>query len=145
MAGVHGGHHDGVLVTQEIAPLSNQATNANGAGVDMKGWDGVAFVLNLGVFTGSAVCDARVVEGALANMTNMTNVTNLSLTQVPSGNANNVFILDYYNPTQRYVKLCAVPTVNGVFMSATAVRYKRNGLALPPTQATGGQHVKVAN
>lgn len=145
MAGVHQGPADGQLVTLEIAPLSNQAANANGAGVDMKGWDGVAFVITLGVFTGSAAFDARVVEGALANMTNMTNVNNLALTQVPSGNANNVFILDYYNPAQRYVKLCAVPTTNGVFMSATAQRYKRNGLTLPPTQATGGQYVKVAN
>jgi hypothetical protein len=136
----HSGLSDSILTTQEIPP-QNATTAQTGTGVNMQGWDGVRFTINLGVLTGSVVVDARVVESANANFSGAVNVANAAVTQIANTSPNNVAIIDVYRPTNQYVRCVVTPAVNGAFVSVQADRYKRGGV-LPPTQAAI-QHVKV--
>lgn len=137
---MHQGLSDHVLTTQEIPP-QNASSVQSGAGVNMVGWDGVRFTVNLGQFIGSAVCDARVVGSANANFSGQVNVTNAAITQAVAANANNVWTIDVLRPTNLYLRCLVTPAANNVLISVTADRYKRGGV-LPPTQAAI-QSVKV--
>jgi hypothetical protein len=133
---------DQTLATQEIAPASASSGAKNGAGVDMQGWEGVAFHISIGAITGAGVADARVTEDDNSGFNSQTNITNAALTQIPAANANTLHIIDVYRPSQRYVRCVLTPADNTVVYAVTAVRYRRAGL-LPPTQAAN-QTVKVA-
>lgn len=137
---MHQGLADNVLITQELAPQA-ATTVQTGDGVNVIGWDGVQFAINLGAFTGAAVCDARVVGSANANFSGATNVANAALVQVPAANNNNLFIIDVYKPTNLYLRCLVTPAANTLLLAVTATRYKRGGV-LPPTQAAL-QYVKV--
>jgi len=131
---------DSVLVAQDIAPQS-AAANVNGAVMDMSGWDGCMYVFNLGAMTSGATFDARVVSSANANMSGATNVSAGALVQVPVTQNVNIFILDIYRPTDRYLRSATQPAVAASLISSLAIRYRRNGI-LPPTQLAL-QQVKV--
>jgi hypothetical protein len=137
----HLGIMDQVLVTQVIPPQSSNAV-VNGSAVDMQGWEGVAFVINLGAFTGAAVVDARVVGDDNSGFNSQTNITGAALTQVTSASPNNVAVIEVWRPTERYVRLVVTPATNTAAISASAIRYRRGGLT-PPTQAVI-EHIKVA-
>lgn len=131
---------DSTLVTQEIVPQVASSAQT-GTGVNMSGWDNVDFHISLGTFTGSAVCDARVVGSANANFSGAVNITNAALTQIASASANNAFVISVRRPTNTYLRCVVTPAVNNVALSVTAIRYGRGGV-LPPTQAAG-QVVKI--
>lgn len=131
---------DQTLATQELGPASASSGAKNGAGVDMQGWEGVAFYINIGAITGAGVIDARVEEDDNSGFNTPANITDAALTQV--ANANTIQIIDVYRPTSRYVRLVATPAANTVLYTAMAIRYRRAGL-LPATQAAE-QTVKVA-
>lgn len=137
---MHSGLSDRILTTQEVPP-QNATTVQSGTGVNMTGWDGVRFEIALGVFTGAAVCDARVVGSANANFSGQVNVANAALTQVTSASANNIFTIDVLRPTNLYVRCLVTPATNNVLIAANASRYKRSGV-LPPTQSAQ-QSVKI--
>lgn len=131
---------ESVLVSQVIDPQSDGA-GISATAVDMSGWDGVLFIVNLGAFTADAVFDAYVQRSANANMSGPVNVTNAALVQVTNTQPNNTFLIDVYRPLSRYVQLVTAPATNTVIYGATAIRYRRTGL-LPPTQAAA-QTVKI--
>jgi hypothetical protein len=108
----------------------------------MQGWDGCEYVFNLGAMTSSATFDARIVSSANANMSGATNVTNAALTQVTTATPNNVFIIDVWRPTDRYLRSATQPATANTQFASVARRYRRAGI-LPPTQAAT-QVVKVA-
>lgn len=137
---MHQGLSDRVLSSQELAP-QNATTVQSGTGVNMTGWDGVQFQINLGAMTGSAVCDARVVGSANSNFSGQVNVSGAALTQVAAANGSNLYIIDVYKPTNLYVRCLVTPAVNNVLLSVVANRYKRGGV-LPPT-AAALQTVKI--
>jgi hypothetical protein len=114
----------------------------NGATIDTLGWDGVEFVINMGAFTGSGALDAYVQSGANSNASDMANIANAALAQVAAANNNNVAVIDVYRPTNRYVRLVLLQSVNTVVAGGTAILYRRNGL-LPPTKSAQ-QTVKIA-
>lgn len=124
---------DEVLISQVIDPQTDGG-GISGTAVDMQGWSGVLFVVNLGAFTADAVFDAYVQESVNANMSGPSNVANAALTQVANTKPNNVAVIDVYRPTKRYLQLVSAPATNTVVYAATAIRYRRAGV-LPPTQA----------
>lgn len=137
---MHSGLSDSVLPSIDIASQIASA-NVNGTVIDMQGWDGCMYVFNLGAMTSGATFDARIVNSANANMSGATNVANASLTQVTTATPNNVFVVDVYRPTERYLRSATQPATANSQFASVAIRYKRNGV-LPPTQAAL-QTVKV--
>lgn len=139
----HSAPSDTELITLEAFNASS-AANVNGAGVNMSGWDGCEFTIALGLFTGAATFDARIVESANANFSGAVNVTGAALAQVNSANPNNVAIIDVYRPTNLYLRFAGVPGTNNVGFSVLARRYRGSGI-LPVTQSAIQQVKVVAN
>lgn len=131
---------DSVLIAQDIAP---QTASANVAGTvfDMQGWDGILYEFNLGAIAASGTFNAIVNNSANANMSGSAAITNATFASVPAGGNTNVYLLDVYRPTNRYVASIAEPATANVTFGSTATRYRRSGV-LPPTQAAQ-QVVKV--
>jgi hypothetical protein len=106
---------ESTLAALDIAPISSSA-NVNGTVMDMQGWDGIQYAFQLGTMASGATYDARIVSSANANMSGATNVTNAALTQVAvTGNAN-IYIIDVWRPTDRYLRSATQPaTANSQF------------------------------
>jgi hypothetical protein len=121
-----------VLVSQEVTHRSITGGAVNGAGVDMQGWDGVMFIVDLDAVTGSGTLDARVVRDDNSGFNSATNISGAALTQMV--NANTAGIIDVYRPSERYVRAVITQAANTVIAGVTAVRYRRTGI-LPPTQS----------
>lgn len=138
----HSALTDSVLVSQDIAP-ANLAANANGATLDMQGWDGVSYQFNLGVMASGVTFDAYVQNSANSNFSGPTNIANAALTQVANTGNANLYVIDVYRPNLRYVRVSTIPGA-GVFTSVTATRYKRAG-TLPPTQSAAAITKVVVN
>ena len=141
MSAQHDSIADKTLISVDI-PSQIASANVNGTAIDMQGWDGCAFVFNLGAMTSSATFDARVVNSANANMSGATNITNAALVQVTTANANAVAIIDVYRPTLRYLRTAVQPAAANSQFASIAIRYRRSG-TLPPT-AAAIQTVRVA-
>lgn len=129
---MHSGLTDLVLAQQEIAP-ANLAANANGTTLDMSGWDAVEFEFNIGVMASGVTFDAYVQSSANSNFSGPVNITNAALTQVANAGNANLYVLDVYRPSARYVRVSTIPGA-GVFCGVVSRRYRANGV-LPPTQA----------
>lgn len=138
---MHDALSDSTLVALDIAPVSSSA-NVNGTVMDMQGWDGIQYAFMLGTMASGATYDARIVSSANANMSGATNITNAALVQVAvTGNAN-IYVVDIWRPTDRYLRSATQPAVAATLHTSIATRYRRNGV-LPPTQVAI-QQVKVA-
>lgn len=129
-----------VLPIQSIGPASASSGAKLGAAVDMQGWDGVMYVINIGAITGSGVADAYVVSDDNSSFTSQTNINGAALTQVV--NANTMQIIDVFKPTERYNRIILTPAANTVAYSVTAVRYRRSGIL--PASPVAEQTVVVA-
>lgn len=123
-----------MLITQHIAPQSITTGAINGTVVDMAGWMGCAFVIDIGAITGVGTLDARVVRDDNSGINSATNVANAALVQVAAAGNNNVAVIDVRNPSERYLRLTLTQATNTVIAGATAIRYGRDGI-LPPTQS----------
>jgi hypothetical protein len=109
--------------------LTGAGGATNGAGVDMQGWEGVVFTINLGVLTGSGALDAYAQSSPTSKTcTDMANITGSAITQVLTAKQNNAVQISIYRPTQRYVRCVLNQTVNNVQVSVTATRFRRSGV-----------------
>ncbi len=138
----HNSLADSTLISIDIASQIASA-NVNGTVIDMQGWDGCCYVFNLGAMTATATFDARVMSAANSNFSTNANVANALLTQVLAATGNtNVYIIDVYRPTLRYLKTATQPATANTQFASVAIRYRRSG-SLPPTQAAL-QTIRVA-
>ena len=124
---------DNVLVIQDTAPQIASA-NVTGANIDMQGWDGCMFEFNIGAMASGATFTSTVYQSANANMSGSGPIPNATLTSVANTGNTNVYLLDVWGPTTRYVRCTAVPAVGNVAFAATATRYRRIG-DLPQPQS----------
>lgn len=129
------------LISQQVAPQSISSGAVNGAAIDMAGWMGCTFIIDIGAITGAGTLDVRVQRDTASGFGNAVNVPNASLVQVAAAANNNVAILDVRNPSARFLRVVLTQAVNTVIAGATAVRYGRDGI-LPPT-ASAVQTVTV--
>lgn len=118
-------------------------TAVNGSAVDMQGWDGAAFIINIGAITGAGTLDARITRDDNSGFNSPTNVTGAALTQVTNANPNSVAVIDVFQPSERYLRAVLTQGANTVIAGATVVRYRRNGI-LPPT-TSAAQIVRSVN
>lgn len=137
----HAGLSDKVLTKNVRSPLNASGTVTNSAVIDMQGWDGARFVINIGVLGTNGTVDAKVLRDDNSGLNSLTAITNAQLTQVV--NANTVQIIDVFRPSERYLALQTAGHTNGAVISATVDLYRGNGRVLPPTQSAE-QYVRVA-
>lgn len=131
--------YEEVLTSQEVAPISlTGGATANGAGVDMKGWDGVLFVVEVGVMTATATLDGKLQHDSVSNFASPTDhaPTLTQLLAASGGSKEYVLNLkaELLAAGERYVRLVLTQATAAVVVGATAIRYRRSG-GLPPTQA----------
>ena len=129
----------------DIPPQSIAASSTvNGAGVDMKGWDGCLFFLMLGVVDG--VQDLKAQGDDNSGFSGPTDITDAAITQLTATDDGKGAILDVWRPTERYIR-SSVDNGAGAtadFQCVVAVRYRATG-RLPITQhSTMLELVKVA-
>lgn len=136
-------HLKNSLVAVDAIPQLNQATAVQGIGVDMKGWDSVAFIANIAAQGNGGAFDMRVVGSANSNFSGNVNISGAAITQVNNVvTVNATYVIEVYRPTNRYVKAIYTPTNNANF-SAVSIR-SRGQTRMPPTPAGNNQYVGVA-
>lgn len=128
------------LVAFEAAGTPGAAVN--GAGVDMKGWDVVAFVCALGVMGNGGTFDLRVVESANANFSGAVNVAGASVTQVANTSPNVALTIEVTRPTNRYLRVVATPATNNANIGIVSIRSRAQGRP-PIAVPTNHQYVNV--
>lgn len=128
----HSSPADSMLISSVRSPINTNGTAVNSSAVDMAGWDGALFTINVGVLGTNGTADASVISSANSNLSGAAVINGSALTQVV--NANTVHLIDIYRPTNRYLGLASAGHTNGALISATVMRYRRTGI-LPPTAA----------
>ncbi len=131
------------LVTADAIAQLNQASAVQGIGVDMQGWDSVAFSAQINAQGNGGAFDMRVVGSANANFSGNVNISGAAITQVLNTSGGNVCAtVEVHRPTNRYVKAIYTPTNNANF-SAVAIRTRGAGRQ-PPSLPTNHQYVGVS-
>jgi hypothetical protein len=119
---------------------------ATTTGVDMQGFDRVAFDIGIGTAVSGAEFDAWVVESHESNMANAVNVAGTGITQVTaSANMNaTTRTIDVFRPNRRYAAArlkTATQNITTVYVNAR--QYRGTGV-IPPTATTDHEYVSVA-
>jgi hypothetical protein len=135
------------LVSVDAISQLDKAIAVQGIGVDMTGWDSVAFIAAVNAQGNGGTFDMRVVGSANSNFnngtnTNGTNISGANIAQAANGAVNVTYTVEVYRPTNRYVKAIYTPTNNANF-SAVAIR-TRGQSRQPVTITTNHQYVGVA-
>ena len=126
----------------EAIPQLNQASAVQGIGVDMKGWDAVAFAYCVAAQGNGGALDIRVVGSANSNFSGNVNISGAAIVQSPNTDgANLTYVIEVYRPLNRYVKSIVTPTNNANF---AAISIRTRGQARQPVAvATNTQYVGV--
>jgi hypothetical protein len=142
MPGYHQSPANTCAIEQEITARTSNNTQVNGNGVDMQGWDGVLFILNLGTI--DAAVDMALFSDTTSAFSSATAVTGAAITQVPATGDGQIVAIDLYRPTERHVRarITVASGTTGAALSVTSMRYRATG-RLPITQ-TLDELVKVA-
>lgn len=138
----HMGLAETVAIETEVTARLLNNGQVNGAGVDMQGWDGVLFVLNLGTI--DAAVDMAVFRDDASNFPSATAITGAAITQISGTGDGFIVAVDTYKPSERWVRarVTVASGTTGAQLSVTSIRYRATG-RLPITQ-TLDEYVKVA-
>ena len=134
---------DEVLITDEINPVSS-STVKNGTGVDVSGWAGVLFILNIGLIAATGVVNGKIQRDGDSGFSDPTDLTP-AMTALADSDDNQFFIFNV--PTEilpageKFARIVVTPSVAAALLSAVAIRYRREG-GLPQT-AVADETIKV--
>src|SRR5689334_8395311 len=117
----HAGLSDKVLTKNVRSPINASGTVTNSSTIDMQGWDGARFVINIGVVGTNGTVDAKVLRDDNSGGNSYTAINGAALTQVV--NANTIQIIDVFRPSERYLSLQTAGHTNGAVISATVDLY----------------------
>lgn len=155
MAG-HAGQDQPVIRSERTPALldkdtaSGLSTIANG--VDMAGYDRVAFDIAISTAVSGAVFDAWLVESNESNLGNATNIGRannssalIAITQATaSANMNNtVRTLEVYRPAKRYVGVTLKTATQNITLVSVYSRKWRGSGVVPATVTTDHQYVSA--
>ncbi len=134
---------DEVLVTDEINPISS-STVLNGTGVDMSGWAGALFLVNIGLIAATGTVDVKVQRDGDSGFSDPTDLTPAA-TQL-ADTADNQFLLlsvpaEILPAGEKFLRIVVTPATAAALISASVTRFRREG-GLPPTQVAD-QTIKV--
>lgn len=97
------------------------ATDITGTVIDTAGFEGVAFIVQLGAIVSGAVTSIKVQECATSGGT-FTDVTGATLT-IADTDDEDIKVIDYRRPTQRYVLLYVDRATQNATLTAIAALY----------------------
>jgi hypothetical protein len=120
-------------------------TDQNGTGVDMTGFEGVAFVAALGAITASAVTSLKAQQSDDDGSAD--DYTDLEGTDVPidDDEDNKLLILDIYRPRKRYVRPVLLrETANAVIDGIYAVLYGPKDEPITPDASVAETELHVS-
>lgn len=117
-----------------------------GAVLDMKGWDGVLMIVQLGTIATGGTNSVKAQQGTLSNGTDMADLLGTKQVIADDDDGEVVFI-DLYQPREQYVRVYVdKDTSNACAETVTYLQYK--GLSNPPTAmgsgVNGEQHASPA-
>lgn len=153
MNGGHGGAKSLTTVVLAPALVDQSAANTNSVGVDMKGYEKVRFIYQIGGMVNGSSLSTWAIQSNESNLGNATNVTYTasngstgvlaSLVNVANTANNSVQVLEIVRPTKRYVGVTVdAVTANITLLGILAERFPGTSTT-PPTQPSGAQYVSV--
>ena len=111
-------------------------SDINGAVIDTAGYEGVAFIAQLGAIVSGAVTSLKVQVGDAANLSDAADVPGLSLT-VADTDDEDIKVLEFRRPTGRYVRLvCDRGTQNATVSAIAALYGSREQIVTQPSATT---------
>lgn len=121
------------------------ATAINGAVIDMQGYEGVTFIIQLGAIVAGAVTSAKVQQDTVVGMGSAADLAGTNITIADSDDEKTIYI-DVLKPTERFLRLVVSRATQNATLSAIAIQY---GARKQPTthQATvivGESHISPA-
>ena len=117
-------------VCMQMPVLYNTETSSTSAVVDMQGYEGVMFVLQVGT-SGSTTITMHVESGSSSGMGDMVDMTGTSIVSTSTGRS--AVASDFYKPPYRYARPVVVATTESAY-SVLAIKY--GARVLPTTQTT---------
>jgi len=138
---------DHVKFTQVLAPLVQAAATVATAYVDMRDYDFVDFVIDVGVNTNNTV-DAKARECTVSSAGSPSDIAGAAITQIPggaSGTIKKVISVRKDTMTKRYalVSVTIGAGVSGAAIAITAVQYRKAGYEPVVQDANTTEVVKV--
>lgn len=100
------------------------STDSNGTGIDMRGYDGITFIVAFGTITATAVTGIKVQQsddnGSSDDYTDLTG----SAQSVADTDSNKIVVTEVFRPTKRYVRVVvtratANAVIDGIFAILT--------------------------
>lgn len=140
---MHQSPADVMKFSQSIDPQSLAASSTtNGSSVDMQGWEGVLFVLQLGATDGTT--DMKAQDSA--DDTTFADISGAALTQIAGTGDNKIYLLDVWRPSARYVRPVVTTGAGAAadFEAVLALQYRRSGNSPITQHADVGELVKKA-
>lgn len=117
-------------VSMQMPILYNTETSSTSLAVDMQGYEGVVFVLQVGT-SGSTAVTMHIESGSSSGMGDMVDMEGTSI--VSSSTGRSAVASDFYKPPYRYVRPVVVATTESCY-SVLAIRY--GARVYPTTQTT---------
>jgi hypothetical protein len=129
---MHQGLFDTINPVIAVEPITGNGAKTTPI-IDMKGWNGCAFVYTGGANSGGTTTPIVISQSDSSSFAASTVIA--SGTSTPGTAANSFSIADVWRPTGRYLRATATPA-GTVAMSVMAYQYSRTGLL--PANGTAG-------
>lgn len=117
-------------VSMQMPILYNTETSSTSVAVDMQGFEGVVFVLQVGT-SGSTAITMHVESGSSSGMSDMVDMEGTSIVSTSTGRS--AVATDFYRPPYRYARPVVVATTESCY-SVLAIKY--GARVLPTSQTT---------
>jgi len=125
--------YEHTLIAQAMPPASSSA-GRNGNAIDMMGWDGCDFILEVGDIAATGTLNAKVQKDTVSAFSSPTDITGAAITALAASDDNKTFVISVCEPSERYLRIVVTAAVAASISGATAIRWRRHG-GLPPTQS----------
>jgi hypothetical protein len=134
---------DNSLIGQALAPVSASSGAQNGAVIDTTDYEGVTFILEVGVMATNATLDMKIQRSVAAAFSPAVDIAGAALVQVTyTAGGSKTYIITVPAPSARYVRCVCTPAAAASVMAVTYVLYGKRGTR--PATAAATQQVEVA-
>jgi len=134
---MHGNIIKNCKFQQEITVTNGAAgtSDITGSIIDMEGYEGCVFILQLGAITSGAVTSCYLKQSADSGLSGATSLTTATTVTIADTDDEKVIVIDVYRPTKRYIALFVDRGTQNAVVSAVAMQY--GARQAPVTQGTG--------
>ena len=127
--------YEHALISQAMPPASSSA-GRNGNSIDMLGWDGCDFILEVGDIAATGTMNAKVQKDTATGFASPTDITGAAITALGATDDNKTFVISVCEPNERFLRIVVTAATAASISGATAIRWRRHGGGgLPPTQS----------